>query len=520
MRKYTQGWVATTLGVLLSLAFVMWGVENYLRGGHKRDFAAKVNHVEITDNEMNANYERVVLKLKQQAGDSFALTPVVQQQIKSQLLNDLILQSVLVQAAAKAGFLITPIQVVSVIKQMPQFLENGSFSKLRFEQIITRLNYNHDTFLADVSQTLLLNQIASGIVGSSFVLPNELTQSISLLEQKRDIRYAILPSSHFKKPVAEQAITQYYNQNLSEFNSPEKIQLEYLQLSADDLKKKITISEQELTDYLNTNSISKNDSNEVQKAKDNLLAQKVEQEFTNLSDKLADLTYTNPNSLQEAAGSLELKVLNTDYFAQPGGTSGITKNPKILNTVFNPDFIKGNTNSNLIETAPGTVVVVRIKDHKFATPLPLAEVKDKITQKLSQQEAQLQAKQKGELLLGQITNSDSFNKSIAQAGFTIVEKRQIKRSQSGLDKQLIQVAFNISPKSDKQVAGAVLENGDYLIVHVSNIADLPISKVTSDQRTNFSRVYTDLYGKSEYELYIQNQMDKAKIKLPPNKKSS
>ncbi len=520
MRKYTQGWVATTLGVLLSLAFVMWGIENYLRGNHKRDFAAKVNRVEISDNELNANYERVVLKLKQQAGDSFSLTPVVQQQLKSQLLNDLILQSVLVQAASKAGFLITPIQVVSVIKQMPQFLENGSFSKIRFEQIITRLSYNRETFLADVNQTLLLNQLASGVVGSSFVLPNELTQSISLLEQKRDIRYVIIPSSQFKKPVTEEAIAQYYNQNLAEFNSPEKVQLEYLQLSGDDLKKKITISEQEVTDYLNTNSISKNDAAEVQKAKDALLAQKVEQEFNTLSDKLADLTYTNPNSLQEAAGSLDLKVQNTDYFAQGNGTSTLTKNPKILNTVFNPEFIKGNTNSNLIETTPGTVVVVRIKDHKPASPLPLAEVKDKIVQKLAQQEAQLQARQKGESLLGQITSNDNFTKIISQAGFPIVEKRQIKRSQTGLDKQLIQLAFNISPKSAKQVAGAALKNGDYLLVQVSNINDLPVSKITSDQRSNFSRVYADLYGKSEYELYIQNQMDKAKIKLPPTKKSS
>jgi hypothetical protein len=42
-RKYTQGLVATVLATLLSLAFVMWGIENYLHGGSKKELAAKVN---------------------------------------------------------------------------------------------------------------------------------------------------------------------------------------------------------------------------------------------------------------------------------------------------------------------------------------------------------------------------------------------------------------------------------------------------------------------------------------------
>lgn len=509
MRKYTHGWVATVLGVLLSLAFVMWGVENYLHGSSKKNLAAKVNGAEISANELNANYQRMILKLKQQAGESFALSTTMQQQVKSQLLNDIILQTVLVQAASKAGFMITPIQTVAIIKQMPQFQENGNFSKIRFEQIIERMSYNRAAFLADVSQTLLLNQVASGVIGSSFVMQNELNQSIALIEQKRDIEYAIIPSNQFKKPVVAVAIKQYYDQHLNEFQAPQSIQLEYVQLSADDLKKKIQISPQELNDYLSSSS---NDAKEIKQAKEVLLQQKVEQEFSNLSEKLADLTYTNPNSLIEAANSLDLKVMTTDHFPQQGGKTALTKHPKILNTVFSPDFIKGNTNSNLIELAPGTVVVVRLKNYQPASPLPLTNVTTKIQQKLALQEANLKAQQKGEQMLTQL-DAKNFNNVVTKSGLTISAKQKIARNQAGLDKGLLQLAFSISPKSGKKVAGAAMSNGDYLLVAVKNIIDLPANKITAQQRNNFSRVYADLYGKSEYELYIQNQMNKAKIKL-------
>lgn len=517
MRKYTQGWVATTLGILLSLAFVMWGIENYLRGNSKKDYAAKVGGVEISNNDLNANYQRVLLKLKHQTGDNLALTPAMQQQLKNQVLQEMIMQTVLVRGATKAGLVIAPLQTVSMIKQMPQFQENGVFSKERFERITSTLNYTHDSFIADVTQTLLINQLASGIAATDFVLPNELNQAIALMEQKRDISYAVIARDKFRKNVPVTAMTQYYQAHLNEFAAPEKVQLEYVQLSLDDVKKRINVSQQEITDYLSGNNVSaKNDAKELQKAKAALTQQKAEQEFVNLSDKLTDLTYTNPNSLTEAANALGLTVQSTPYFTKEGRAEDpLTKSPKILTTVFAAEFIKNNTNSNLIELNPGKVVVVRLKNHQPAAPLPFSDVKHQIEDLLIKQEAIQQAKQKGQQLITAMQTVHDFTKVLTNAGYQIKESHQVARTQADLDKRIIELAFDIAPNSKNRIASASLANGDYAIVQVNNITDLPTNKITEQQRENFSRLIAQLYGKVQYELYIQNQLSKTKIKIPP-----
>jgi peptidyl-prolyl cis-trans isomerase D len=456
----------------------------------------------------------MLLKVKQQTADGFALSPSLQQQLKTQLLNDTITQTVLIQAAEKAGFVITPVQAVTVLKQLPQFQEKGVFSKDRFEQIIARLNYTRESLLGNIAKSLLLNQVATGIQETSFVLPGDANQMTSLLEQKRDFEYAIIPSASFKKAVPPADIANYYNQHKNEFMTPEKIQLEYVQLNVQQLKPSIQVSEQEIADYFSGNSaLSKDNKKDIAKAKEALLQQKAEQEFITASDKLTDLTYTNSGSLIEAANALGLKVEQSEFFSQQGGATNLTKSPKILNTVFAADFIKSNINSNLIELSPGTVVVVRIKEVQPAAPLALNAVKSKIEQKLAANSIRVLATQKGEQLLSQIKTKSDFKKILTATGYGTISKQQISRSQSNIDKQLLQLAFTVSPSDSKGAAGLALNNGDYAIVLLNKADDLPVNKITEQQRTTMAKAYSDIYGKSEYQMYVNNQMNKAKIKL-------
>jgi peptidyl-prolyl cis-trans isomerase D len=312
-REHTQGWVATVLGSILALAFLLWGIENYLNANPKKNLVAKVNGEEITSAQLNADYQRMLLRLKEYAGSNLNLPSAMQQQMKRQALNNLATQTVLVQAANKAGFMITPYHTSAVIKQMPEFQQDGQFSKARFQQIISRLDYTQPQFIADIQQTLLLNQVASGIAGTEFVLPNELGQTMAIMEQKRDVAYVVLTASQFKKEVKSEDVKLYYEQHANKFMAPAKLRLEYVELSLAALKKNSTVSQQELADYFGSNGdLVKSDPKVIAKAKETLLQQKAEQEFSANSDKLTELSYTNPASLQETADALGLKVMTTD----------------------------------------------------------------------------------------------------------------------------------------------------------------------------------------------------------------
>ncbi|MFO1234317.1 MAG: hypothetical protein U1E47_04310 [Rivihabitans pingtungensis] len=67
--------------------------------------------------------------------------------------------------------------------------------------------------------------------------------------------------------------------------------------------------------------------------------------------------------------------------------------------MFSDDVLKGKHNSEAIEVAPGTLVVVRVAEHKPAAQKPLEEVAASIRQTLTDSKAAELASEKGKTLL-------------------------------------------------------------------------------------------------------------------------
>ncbi|MBA2655265.1 MAG: SurA N-terminal domain-containing protein [Gammaproteobacteria bacterium] len=510
VRKYTQGWVATIMGIILSFAFVIWGVENYASGSSKKTLVAKVNGKPITITQLNNDFQRMLLGVKDQLGSTLALTPYIQQQIKKEALYNLIMQNVLIQAALKAGFSVTPQELGSMVRQMPAFQEAGNFSRERFQQIINQMGYTKEEFFTEASQTLLLNQVASGVVGSQFVLPGELKQAVSLIEQKRNIEYVIIPNQQFKQPsqITLQQMQAFYQQHSNQFKIPARVQIEYVQLELANLKKSITISDQALKDYFDANSgMDRKNPKALARARESIQQQKLEQAFLAASDKLTDLAYTNPRSLSDAANNLDLKIKTTDYFSAQGGDSAITKNQKIITAAFNSDILKDRTNSNLIEISPGNVVVIRVKDFKSETIAPFDSVKETIKASLVTAEAQVKAKQKGAMLLSRIKSNADFNKVLVTEHLTPIHKQNLSRQDKTINPEILKLAF-----SSEKPSGAQLANGDFALLMVKESINMASEKMNADQISSMKKMYSTTYGKLDYNLYTENQMRKAKIK--------
>jgi len=50
-------------------------------------------------------------------------------------------------------------------------------------------------------------------------------------------------------------------------------------------------------------------------------------------------------------------------------------------------------------------------------------------------------------------------------------------------------------------------------VWLDRAIDFPSNKITDEMRTRMMKLYSDTYGKVEYGLYLDHQMEIAKIKL-------
>jgi peptidyl-prolyl cis-trans isomerase D len=243
-----QGLVAWIIVSLVILTFAMFGVDYYMQS--KRDGAnvAEVNGSPISKHEFDLQFRRLT-----QFKDTLHWSAMRENQLKAQVLNDLILNSLSVQTAKLNGFAVTPNQANGAIYSIPQFQMDGHFNSMKYAQALNGAFFTPESFQREVQQGMLLNQQRFAFIGTAFALPNEIEQFVKLYMQTRDYSYTRIPALKFvdQADVKQTEVESYYNKHQEVFLTPERLSVKYIQLSLPELKNKIQLSRQEIEQYYN-----------------------------------------------------------------------------------------------------------------------------------------------------------------------------------------------------------------------------------------------------------------------------
>ncbi len=599
IRDKTQGWILWVIILILAFAFSLWGIQYYLEVRHHKEVAIKINKQSITQKQIDGVYQRLLRQKQAQLGSHFAMTRILETQLKAQAIRQTVIKQVLSDAAYHENFRISPQQIDMFIQQMPAFQQDGEFSINRFKSILSSLLYSEQEFFATIRTSLLINQVHVGITATSFVLPNEINDAFKLIDQRRSIAYLIIPRKRYLDNIkfADEALKKYYQQNITAFMKPEQVSVKYLLLSVNELKKKISLTSKELHDYYQSNidnfstpkrwqikrimfakkpnqqQLNKAATtafkqanehwvtttelgpqltqtiNELQvgelsqpikttkgyevlkvlaveptrripfakvadKVKQALAEQKAEQMFADQSDQLANLTFSNPNSLKPAAKALGLTIYTTGLFTRKGNTEALTKNQKVLTTAFSDNILKQKNNSDMLTLAPGTVVVLRIKQHIVAKPKVFAEVKKQILTKLKNKQAQADTQKFGKHIIALLRTGKDRQAIAKQFQMKWQVKDKITAHADSLPQAILAAAFKLpKPKSVKHlpIAGIGLPNG-YAVVEVFAVDDGNIEPKQSAAYQAFKAEMENSLGEYTYELYVRGAVQQAKIK--------
>lgn len=253
MNERIKGIFAWIVILFISFTFVLFGVEYYIQSRQSGSSSvAEVNGQAISTMQFESGYKRVLQQMSpQERIENDA-------KIKKEVLESLIMNSVLAQAARHAGLSISEQQAYEVIAQLPALQESGHFSTERYHQLLAAAYYTPETFLQEVMQGMLVNQQRFGIIGSAFVLPSEIERYARFFFEKRSYAYLDLPMSVLEnKVVASDAEAQrYYEQHARQFDIPPRIQIAYLLLSQEALKSQVQVSEEEMLAYYRDNQTS------------------------------------------------------------------------------------------------------------------------------------------------------------------------------------------------------------------------------------------------------------------------
>jgi peptidyl-prolyl cis-trans isomerase D len=243
--------------------------------------------------------------------------------------------------------------------------------------------------------------------------------------------------------------------------------------------------------------------------------------YTDKAGRLTDLTYQDPSSLDAAAKDLGLTVQKTTLFARNGG-AGIAENPNVVKAAFSDTVLVQNNNSDPIELGPNHIVVVRIAEHKPATPMPLDAVKELVRARVQGERASKQAKERADKLFADLNGGESLDK-IAEAAKLKVETQQgIAREAVNVDSALVTAAFTLPrPTAGKPERQLVTLGGDsYALLQLDGVTDGDPSKLDAKTKDAARNTLAEAIAQTTQREFVDALRADAKVRTSPEKLES
>jgi peptidyl-prolyl cis-trans isomerase D len=233
IREGLKGWMAwvviAVIGVPLALTFV--GGDGTFTGGGS---AASVNGEDIPAVEFQRVLQDRMVARQQETRSQ--LSPEVEEQLKRETLDGLVLNRAVIQFVREAGFRVSAQRVADHIRSLPSFQIGGQFSRPAYEAALAANGIPATAFESEQRSLLEVNQLQDGIASSAFFTPGEFRRIIALDQQRRDLEFVLLDPQVLGAAITptDAEIQAWYATNASEFQTGEAVDLDYVEISLAD----------------------------------------------------------------------------------------------------------------------------------------------------------------------------------------------------------------------------------------------------------------------------------------------
>ena len=246
IRDNSQGWISKTIIGMMVVLMALFGVDQIFQSASNAQDAAEVNGEAISLNELAKAADLQRRRLQQQLGSNFDESLIDEKLLRDAALKGLIDRQLLLQGTVSADFSLSDAAIDQVMLQEPQFQVDGKFNSDRFDMVIRQMGYTRQQFRQMMREEMLIVQLRAGIAASSFVTDTEISNFARLEKQTRDFATLTLKATTQDIDVTDADIKAFYDQNASEFLSPEQVQLEYVELNKAGFFEQVEVTDDEL----------------------------------------------------------------------------------------------------------------------------------------------------------------------------------------------------------------------------------------------------------------------------------
>jgi len=237
IREKAQGVFAWIILILICVPFALWGIQNYL------DVGKETPVLTVGDKDF---FQRDVNRAIAQYSQKLAGMNIDEQTLKKQALNKLIDDEVLLQYVQDQGLVVTDDAMRSFISSLQYFQVNGKFDKKQYRALLASQNMTSAEFQNRIRNALIMEQFQHSILDSSFATDYDVEQFLKIQNQQRNFRYVTIALPKVTATPSDEEIQAYYQLHQDRYQTPERVAIEYIDLSLPELAGKVQTDEKQL----------------------------------------------------------------------------------------------------------------------------------------------------------------------------------------------------------------------------------------------------------------------------------
>jgi peptidyl-prolyl cis-trans isomerase D len=135
---------------------------------------------------------------------------------------------------------------------------------------------------------------------------------------------------------------------------------------------------------------------------------KAQKRWAEMAEQFTNTVYEQSDSLDHVVKKLGLEKKTATVQRRPSQTvTGPLASTRLLDAVFGNEALRNKRNTDAVEVGPNQIVSARVLQHLPERTLPLAEVKDRVRERLVAEQAAAMAKKEGEAKLAALRANPS-----------------------------------------------------------------------------------------------------------------
>lgn len=248
VRENLKGTLVIVVVIIFIVPMVIGGVGSSYLGSVAGTDAAKVNGLTISNTELGRAIQQQRSRIIQQSGLDASSPYVSDERLRGPVLNNLTRRLALVAQAKESGMDISDGAFGKTLSQQSEFFVDGKFNQPLFRSMLAQARFSTAQYRQETARDMMLEQQDSGLVLSAFSTPAEFEQLVNLTHQKRSFYSVKIPVEKAQSDVEvlESDLETYYEANKNAYAVEEKIKVEYIELTLDQLAAEQEVAEEDV----------------------------------------------------------------------------------------------------------------------------------------------------------------------------------------------------------------------------------------------------------------------------------